>query len=364
MSAQIRVGIVMGPEDLGRGDGRALMHGFSQACLGRPDIVGIGLESPGSWPDRGLSGVVMAGAAAPDRERARRLGIAMVDLDRIPLDQAAAGRLAARHLRGRGCRRLASVLYGHGVMEERWRGAVTAWGADGVLPPFRWADGGDYNADVGRLRRWLLELPSGTGILACEDIAGATVVSRAVEVGRRIPDELAVIGIDNDELWCLMARPALSSVIMPYEARGAAAARLLLAQLAGLPPPPLPLLAPQGVLVRASSDGEAVDDPAVAVALHHLRRDLETRIDIDALARSAGLSRRRLEVRFRAVLGRSPAQEIRRARLERAGQLLMDTTLTVGQVAQRVGLPDLSSFVRLFHRANGVTPAAWRRKHG
>jgi len=176
-----------------------------------------------------------------------------------------------------------------------------------------------------------------------------------------VPEDVAVVGVDNDDLLCELARPSLSSVIVPAERVGYEAAALLDRLLAGNKPPRDPLLIPPpGVVSRKSSDVLAIDDPVVAQAVRFLRDSAHLPLRVSDVLRAVPVSRRALERRFQAVLGRGLAKEIRRLHVNQAKQLLANSELPMQTIAERCGFSSQYHFSRTFRKAVGTTPTAYR----
>ncbi|MBX9623213.1 MAG: substrate-binding domain-containing protein, partial [Gemmataceae bacterium] len=291
----------------------------------------------------------------------------------VGIDNPAVGRAAADHLLGRGLRHFAFL--GHGGFafstrrEEGFAGRVRAAGFGAAV--YRAPGGTDFHPDgppagpPGRLGAWLRRLPRPCGLFACNDIWGGYVTEVCRREGVRIPDDLAVVGVDDDDLLCELARPPLSSVRVPSDRIGFEAAALLDRLLAGRKPPSGPtLLPPLGVAVRPSSDLLAVDDPAVREVLGAIRGAGPRPVQVGDVVGRLDISRRSAERRFRRAVGRGIAAEIRRARVERAKDLLAGTGLSVAEVAARAGFPSPQRFAVAFRRDAGLTPTAYRSRHG
>ena len=218
--------------------------------------------------------------------------------------------------------------------------------------------------DARYARRFLARLPAPAGVAACNDEFAARLADAADAVGRRVPDDLAVLGADDDELHCTFARVPLSSVNPDLEAAGAAAALLLGRLLDGERDVGDVTVRPRGVSARRSTDALAFADPAMTRAVAFARRhacDPPPAIGVDDLADAADLSRRSLEMRFRRHLGRTPGAELRRVRLARAEELLGRASLPLAEVAAACGLASADYLIRAFARSHaGTTPAAWR----
>jgi LacI family transcriptional regulator len=176
-----------------------------------------------------------------------------------------------------------------------------------------------------------------------------------------VPDEVAVIGVDNDEPLCEVCLPPLSSIEAGHTSVGYQAATLLDSLLQGQALPKKPqLVEPREIIARPSTDVLAVGDPMVAAALRLIREQAHTGLKVDALARQVGASRSVLQRRFRALLKRSVHQEILGTRIKRARDLLVATDLPLLQVAERAGFKHQEYMGAVFRARVGKTPAQVR----
>jgi LacI family transcriptional regulator len=210
---------------------------------------------------------------------------------------------------------------------------------------------------------WLQSLPKPVGVFASHDIWGVPIVEACRRGGLRVPDEVAVIGVDNDDLLCLLSRPSLSSVVVADERIGYEAAALLDRLLRGEKQPTrATLVAPTGVVTRQSSDMLAGGDPDLTAAVRFIRDHAHQPLHVEDVLRQVRVSRRSLELKFRTVLRRGIAEELRRVHLERARQLLASTSLPVGEVAERAGFASVYYMSRIFRTQLNQTPTAYRRQ--
>jgi LacI family transcriptional regulator len=179
----------------------------------------------------------------------------------------------------------------------------------------------------------------------------------------RVPDDVAIVGVDDDDLLCELGRPSLSSVALPSEQIGAEAAALLERLLHGKPPPPGPiLLPPREVVVRQSSDILAITDPDVAAAVRFIRNHGSRTIQVADVLEAVPVSRRGLEWWFRRIIRRGIWEEIRRVHLERGKTLLAGSELPMAEVARRAGFTDARQLSVVFRQETGLTPTAYRRQ--
>lgn len=214
------------------------------------------------------------------------------------------------------------------------------------------------------LMRWLVELPKPVGIMACNDIRGQQVLAACRRAGLLVPDEVAVVGVDNDEVLCELSDPPLTSVV-PNTARiGYEAAGLLQKLMSGEATPPRPrLISPLGIATRLSTDVLAIPDRAIAAVLRNIREHACSGIRVSALLKVAALSRTVFERRFTRLVGRSPKAEILRVQLGRARQLLADTDLPLPQIAERCGFRHPEYFNAIFRLKVGIPPGRYRAEH-
>ena len=215
--------------------------------------------------------------------------------------------------------------------------------------------------DNERVARWLKELPKPVGLMACNDMRGQQVLNACRAVGVIVPDEVAVVGADNDETLCDLSDPPLSSVVPNAERIGYEAAGLLDLMMAGKKPKQHEVLInPTGVVTRRSTEVLAIEDRQIAAAAHFIREHACEGIDVSHVLRAVPLSRSTLERRFAAIMGHSPKHEILRARLNRAKQLLAESDFTLDTIAEKIGLEHTEYLGRIFKKKFGMTPARFR----
>jgi LacI family transcriptional regulator, galactose operon repressor len=286
----------------------------------------------------------------------------------VGVDEAAAGAMAARHLMELGLREFAYVGSGEWPwVRRRLRGFDAALEARGLGPAESFI--GSLYEPRKRLRfemaleRWLRKLPTPCGVLAGNDATGVVVIAAARRVGIRVPDELAVIGVDDDELACELSDVPLSSVAQPLTAIGQEAARLLQQTLENPEKAPAHVeLPPLRVVTRASSDMVAIENQDVAQTLRLIRDHAAEPISVDWLIERLPVARRSLERRFRQVVGRSLLEQIRHVRLQKAQQFLAETDLSLKQVAQQSGFGDPHWLATSFRQHLRTTPSEYRRR--
>lgn len=282
-------------------------------------------------------------------------------------DEQAIADAAALHLYARGLRNLTAFRFSNdpfAVARERQfyekaaslnARVVPGWWRDDAHPP-------RSQENPAELVSWLNALPKPCGIFAGCD-SWARVVARYCKVsGIRIPDEVALIGVDNDSIECELQSPPLSSVAVPWRTLGQEAARLVQLALAGKSIARRSIIVPPlDVIARRSTEIFAIEDPVVVKAVGWICDNAARRITVPAVARASATSRQRLERRFRAVLGRTVMQEVRRARVNIAKQLLATTSLELPRIAKRSGFSSHALLSVAFSRELGQSPSNYRR---
>jgi LacI family transcriptional regulator len=221
----------------------------------------------------------------------------------------------------------------------------------------------DWSTDMRRVVDWLKTLPKPVGIFTWNASSAREVVYACLDAQILIPDEVAVLSGAEDDLLCEASPVSISAVVPATQMIGFRAAQMLNELRQGRTVSSAPVfIPPLHVASRHSTNARALSDPALTRALDYLRRSDPRHIRVSDLARQAGLGRRVLERRFREVLHRSPADEIRRARLDSARNLLAGTELAIPTVAEAVGFTTQSYFTSVFGRHFGMTPVQYRNQ--
>ena len=210
---------------------------------------------------------------------------------------------------------------------------------------------------------WVAELPKPVGLMACNDLRAHQVLMACSDRNIAVPEELAVMGVDNDELICELCHPPLTSIEQNTEGVGYQAATLLDRLLDGEAPPAEPILVePLGVVSRQSTDIVAVGDADVAAAVHYIRGHACDGIQVSDVLQHVQISRSTLERRFTRLLGRSPKAEILRVQLDRVKHLLAMTDYPLARIAELVGFEYMESMCECFKRVTGQTPGQYRNE--
>lgn len=219
--------------------------------------------------------------------------------------------------------------------------------------------GGDEDRRV-----WLGSLPKPAALFVCNDDVAVAVSELCSQARLRVPEDVSILGADDDELLCEFSAPPLSSVRVPSQRIGLEAARLLdrLLTRKSVPAGPV-LLPPSGVSERQSTDLLVISDAEVAGALRFIREHVGDRINVEDVAREVSICRSLLERRFRTLLHRSPLEEITRVRIERTQELLAYTDLSMPEIAATAGYRDGKHLHAVFARETGMAPTEYRRQY-
>jgi LacI family transcriptional regulator len=307
------------------------------------------------------------------------LKIPLVDLNDTPPfagvpkirpDNVAMGHLGAEHFIERGFRHFGFCGFSNEEWaKERRSGFVEALGLaghtcellevnyPGDLTPF-W--------DVEQtetIAAWLQSLPQPVGVMASNDMQALQVISAAQSTGLLVPEEVAVLGANNDPIRCELAYPPLSSVAANPFQSGYQAAHLLTEMMAGRKPKDLDRrVEPVAVVTRPSTDVLAIEDKNIAAALGFIRQRACQGIIVDEVAKHAFASRSQLEKKFRRHLGHSPQAEIRRVQVAKIRQLLIETDFPLKRIAELTGFEHVEYMCVVFKRLAGSSPGEYRRR--
>lgn len=332
--------------------------------------------------DRWRPDGIIANVTDADMEKTlSRLDVPVVDVsDRrsggglvgVGVDHVAVGRLAATHMIELGFREFA--YFGDNSWESSsqqlvgFQSGIQDAGHDSPVntpPPLPSLDMSQaWTSADDVLAEWLAAIPRPFGLFLGDDEWGLWITQVAHRAGLRVPEDVAILGVNDDTLHCELATPALSSIQVPLSKIGYEAGVMLTGLMAGdevkqdrVALPPL------GIASRQSTSVLAVDDPDLAAAVKFVEGASHRPISVDDILDIVPVSRRQLERKFREHLGRSPLQEIRRAHLNKAKSILAETDATLQEVADRSGFGNMYHLCRVFKRETGETPITYRRKH-
>lgn len=329
------------------------------------------------WRGDGILAFIESPATA---RRLRASGIPAVEvfghhldlqLPQVGNDDEAIGRLAAEHLVSRRFKHFAFCGYRTERWSERRRAGFAAvvsqrgFEARHFFCRRRGATLAAGQHDHERLAKWLGGLPKPVAIMACSDRVGLRVLDACRRLHAVVPEEVAVIGVDNDEETCRLASPPLSSVKDDARKVGFEAARLLdslMPKPRRAPQAPPLLIPPLGIAVRRSTEVTAVDDPVVAAAMRYIRDHACAGLHVADLVARLNVSRSALYRRFHDAVNRPLREEILRVQLERAKRLLDESDFSVERIAELGGFRHPEYLSVAFKRELGVTPSEYRQQ--
>jgi LacI family transcriptional regulator len=286
----------------------------------------------------------------------------------ICLDEGAIAVAALEHLLAKGVRHVTTFRFANWrFARERERAFVERARSTGANVPVGWGSAevapARASEDPAAIVEWLQNLPKPCGIFTCSDGWARIVMRNCRLAGLRIPEDVLLVGADNDAVECEILAPRLSSVMIPWLEVGKSAARLVQQAFSGHAIQAERLvISPVGVQTRRSSDIWAIEDVLVAKALRWIREHAHQRLSVPLVARAVGGGRQRLERRFRRALDRTVVEEIRRARVEAAKELLQTTRADLNEVAKRSGFGNAGLLNIAFRRELGMPPGVYRRR--
>lgn len=286
-----------------------------------------------------------------------------VRIPRVANDLRASGELAASHLLDRGFRHFAYVGLENTAYVAEHRNSFTAAldRAGFACDTYALGEGLETSGRPGRLLEWLTSLPKPVGVVTWANAQGRAVIDACRHAGLLVPEDVAVLSGDDDELLCETCLPRLSAIAVAAEQIGERAAELLQLMIDRRPLPPAPIaVSPIGIVTRQSTDTLAIDHPDLVQAVGFIREHATEHIHVEDVLKAVPISRRSLERAFQEVLGRSPADEIRRVRIERAKHLLATTDMPIPKVARASGFGNGGYLATVFKQVTGMTPLKYR----
>jgi LacI family transcriptional regulator len=292
----------------------------------------------------------------------------------VVTDSEAIGRMGAEHLIACGFKNFAYCGFARAAHENSaWSEIRGRFFSDHILEsgfgqPLHYEiamANSEWEHERQSLMQWLHSLPKPVGLMACNDECSQRVMEACKLAQLAVPDMVGVIGADNDEIVCGLTSPPMSSVAINFERAGYEAAHALDNMMRRTQPVPRRITAVAShIVARRSTDFVVAAEPHLAKALKFIRDNARTSMSVNDVSRSAGLSRRALEKRFRSLLGRSILQEVRRARTDQIAKLLVETDMTVGQIADLLDFADTQHVARYFRTGKHMSPVAYRKAYG
>lgn len=363
--------------------GRNLLHGIGRYIREQDATWAVYIEERGkrdnlpSWIKKFDGDGIISHSNSPAMiQSLRGLELPIIETDMcgmgqsVPLvysDEDALCRLAARHFSSRGINQIAwCQLVNRSWCNFRHEAFLKILAEEGMtlageyLPPRQTP--GDWLAQREAMSQWLLNLPSPVGILCANDLCGSRLLDAARQAGINVPEQAAILGIDNDPVLCNLTSPPLSSIDQNAELIGYRSAALLETMMEGTAASDTPVwVDPLTIVTRQSTDIVAIENPDVAQAVKFIRDHACRGITVGDVVEASSVSRSLLEKLFRDSLGRSPKAEIMRIRIELACQLLCGG-MPITAIALRCGFSSSQYFANVFQRELGVSPSLWRKQ--
>lgn len=219
----------------------------------------------------------------------------------------------------------------------------------------------NYKGHFNKLLKWLKSLPKPIGILACNDDFGQILINACSMAGIKVPYEVAVLGVDNDELICNITFPNMSSISRNLIQTASDICSSLAEMMDGkIITPKIINTEPIGVVVRQSTDTIASDDQEVIKAIMFIRRNTHLPITVEQVVKETTIGKRRLYTRFKDVTGHSIHHEIQYTKLQRFKKLLKDSNQSIAEISYQMGFEDVTHVSRWFHSLEGISPTKWK----
>lgn len=338
------------------------------------------ISNPLKLVERPIDGV-LAGAPQPQRE-----GVLKLDCPKVLFgpqeaelgppwvgpDYEAMGELGASYLIDKGYRNLCLFVHGGG---ERWIDLLARGfeqGAANSPKPHISSKGRrtekrgtwNYGDQIDDLVELLESLDKPLGVLASDDEHGWRMIEAIRRTSLRCPRDVAVLSIGDDDFLCDTCRPTLSSIAIDYETIGFVAAKMLDDLMSGKPITQQQTVAPMRVITRGSTGHVAVQDPDLIAALKFISQNLDQPLTVDDIASEVLVSERTLLRKFKHHLGRTPSDQVRRSRIDRAKQLIIGTDMSFARIAVECGYGPQSALGRAVKQDSGLTPGELRRQYG
>ncbi len=287
----------------------------------------------------------------------------------VSTDSSVIGRMAAEHLVSCGFRHFGFCGFDDApwsqMRGESFQARLQAAGFSTHFYPLSREAHRSWKSERLYMSRWLKALPKPAGLMACNDDRGRQVIEACKIAGLRVPDEIGMVGADNDELVCELSDPPMSSVAINFERAGYDSAQALAALMKKRPVPEAQIIAQAThVVSRRSTDILTIEDAEVAKALRFIQAHHAKPIQVADVVGAVASSRRVLEKRFRKILGRSILGEIRRVRVQQIARMLVETNEPISQIAAALGYAGVEHIARYFRREQGVTPKEFRQRLG
>lgn len=341
----------------------------------QPSVSDGGMQMPEGWQGDGIIATVHSSALGAELRKYRvpvvnvsGSRLAGVKFPRVTSDADAVIALAIDHLRSKGLRHIAFCGEPHRRFLDFWTRAYERAARDLGLAPLIYQPGPLVGPDAGLVAQrqdrahWLRSLPRPVGVIGWDTITCRNVASACELAGLEIPDHVSIISLSTEDLLGQTIHPPISGVDIPVKRIGYEAASLLDSLIRGRRVATSEqLLQPLGITTRQSTDLFECEDPRIRQAIRFIKENAAAGIGVQDVLRAVPMARRTLERQFAVIVGHSPAEEIRRTKLEKVRQLLSSTDMAIPDIAEACGFAYAEHMIPLFARHHGSTPAAFRR---
>lgn len=327
---------------------------FDELDLGGIDgLIGIFFER--EWADA----VIEAGIAAVDT------GAALEDqrLVRVTNDDQLIGRVGAHHLMETGLGEFGFVMAADPISSQRrFDGFREAVEESGRTCHVLTIPAAQREAWLELISKWLVQVPKPIGVMADDDNLGVDLVNTAAGSGLRVPDDVAVLGVNNDRWTPGITAVPMSSIAVDMRRVGYRAAQVLDELMAGEVPASVRPIPPVGVVTRQSTDVTLTQDQLVQKAMRFIRNHVADGISVEDVLAAVGVSAPTLTKRMKAAIGQTPHQAICQARVDRAKQLMDQTDKSLDVISRQCGFARQSRLSEVFKRITGMTPGQYRQR--
>ena len=325
---------------------------------------------PKGWDGDGVIGRFSSESLVKELKKSK---IPFVNVDDSPVenlkapsfftDDEAGTRMAAEFFVDKGFRTIALAGSKQSMMPRGYGAAFEKALADYDLTCNFYEMAGVANTDLKELGAWLKNLPKPVGLLSCGVSGAAKIVTLCNELGISVPHDVSVLASRDDKIACHSCFPPLSGIIAPTEQIGYQAASRLHKMMKGIEVDVKPtFIPPPGIVERLSTDTLAVEDPRLIKAMQFIKEHAFESITMNDILKVVPMSRRSLERRFSEVFKRTPNDEVRRLRMNKAKELLAETDLPMADIAEACGYSSYNYLSHAFRNATGKSPSAYRKQ--
>lgn len=272
------------------------------------------------------------------------------------------GKMASEYFINKGYRNFAFCGYKKIPWSEARQWSFTTITQDAGYEVFTYDPSKTPKIKMDSLINWLRSLPKPLALMCCNDDRALDVIQACKLENIQVPEQVAILGVDNDELLCNFTDPPLSSIHMDTERAGYDIAHALSNMMTGKDYPVMITINPKHIEKRLSTDTTAIDDPIVASAINYIQRNPHKIIQVSDVAEAVAVSKRTLQQHFKAN-NRSVINEITLVRVERISELLIGTNLSISEIASMVGLSGIEHISRCFKKKKGMSPFQYRKRY-